>query len=108
MASDDFDILIGSDNTIHLRGLNNGGTPPSYYNNATVVATLYDSAGREVAGQSWPTTLTYVPSSNGDYDGTLQDDLAIGERSGYTLVITATISPDLVRTFRRSGRGIWG
>ena len=108
MAATDFDLLIGSDNVIRLRGLNNGATPPAYYNAADIEATLYDSAGHEVAGQSWPAAFSYIPASDGDYDANLENTLKIGERSGYTLVVVVEAVAGLVRTFRRSGRGLWG
>lgn len=108
MAAVDFDFVIGSHNRIEITGLNNGATPPTYYNSAVVQVTVYDNAGRPVSGQTWPLTLSYIPASNGNYAGNLDYDLAIGERSGYTLQAVIEATPGLFRTVRRSGRGVWG
>ena len=108
MASEDFDLYIGNDNTINLRGVRDGNSVAlNYINNATVVATLYDRDGNEVPGQTWPTSLGYIAASNGDYQGNLDDSLRIGERSGYTLEIEIDAGGDNKAKFRRSGRGVW-
>lgn len=47
----------------------------TYINNATVTAVLKDDDGEEIAGASWPLTLNYVASSNGEYRGVLSHEL---------------------------------
>ena len=61
----------------------------AYLNAATVTVTLVDSSGSEVTGQSWPTTLAYVASSNGKYRAVLEDGLGLTAGQPYTAKVTA-------------------
>lgn len=76
-------IYLANDNLLELQGLQNAATA-AYVNNATVTATVVDKNGANVAGQSWPVTLSYVSASNGNYRGTLEDALALTEGEDYT------------------------
>jgi len=55
---------------------------------ATVTATVKDQAGTEVAGQTWPLTMTH--DTGGTYRGTLEFDLDIHVGRTYFVEITAT------------------
>jgi len=81
-------IYEGNDMTIELRGLEHEVTG-DYIDNATVAVTLKDSDGAEVAGESWPLTMSYVADSNGKYRATLVDTLTLVDRARYTATITA-------------------
>ena len=66
-------IFLDNDMRLKLAGLVDAeGT---YQNTATVEATLYDDAGNAVSGPSWPLTMDYVSSSNGDYTVNLEDTI---------------------------------
>ena len=81
-------IQIDNDNYLQVSGLRNGATA-AYVNDATVTATLKDSAGTDVPGQAWPLGLSYVPGSDGVYRGVLQDSLTLTAGDEYKTVITA-------------------
>lgn len=70
-------LLYLSDNLLEVVGAKNAATG-DYLNAATVTATLVNAdTGAQIAGQSWPMTLAYVASSNGDYRGTVNDDITV-------------------------------
>jgi hypothetical protein len=68
-------LFMQSDNLIEVSGVKNVATD-AYLNSATVTVTLKD-AGTDInlSGQSWPLTLSYVPESNGNYRGTITNDV---------------------------------
>jgi len=80
-------LFLDNDNYIKIEGLVDGLDPVSYFNGATVTATLLDSAGLPVTGVT-DLPLTYVPASNGNYIGNVQETFAATAGS-YTLVIDA-------------------
>lgn len=88
-------LFFGNDNLIELRGLKNevAGT---YLNAATVTVTLKDSDGDNVAGASWPMTMSYVASSNGIYRATLPSTLSVVEDGRYTAVVAVNGGAGLV------------
>lgn len=55
---------------------------------ATVAVTIMDADGVEIAGETWPKSLSHV--SAGTYRATLSEDIAITPGQRYTLVFTAT------------------
>lgn len=79
------------DNTIlvTLSGLSDA-RDDSPVNDATVTATLLDTAGEEVTGETWPVALAYVADSDGDYRGVVSNAVELTERRRYTLRIEAT------------------
>lgn len=81
-------LYIGNDNRILIEGLLNKAAS-TYLNSATVTVTLVDSTGAQVSGQSWPTTMSYIAASDGDYAGTLEDALSLTEHAWYTAQVTA-------------------
>lgn len=64
-------------------------TDDQYINVATVEATVIDSAGNEVEGQTWPLSLSYVADSDGKYEGILDDAIEFTAGEEYTLIIDA-------------------
>lgn len=78
-----------SDNTIEVSALKNALTD-AFLNAATVVVTVVDADGTEVAGESWPVTLDYVAASDGTYRATLEDAISWVHQTAYSAQITAT------------------
>lgn len=77
-----------SDNIIEVTGTINAATG-SYINNADVTLTLVDAdSGQEIAGQTWPLILSYVTGSNGDYRGTINDDISVSEQQEVVAKVT--------------------
>ncbi len=68
----------------------------SYINSATVTVTLVDSTGTDVVGQTWPTALPYVASSDGKYRATLADTMTLVKGQPYTAKVTANGGPGLM------------
>lgn len=68
-------FLIANDNEIQLIGL--ADARGTYQNAGTVEVTIKDRDGAEVAGQTWPLTLSYVSGSEGDYRGVLDAALDV-------------------------------
>jgi hypothetical protein len=81
-------LLIGNDQSIQISGLQDGITG-NYITDAAVTATLKNPDGTPVAGQSWPLTLDYVATSNGNYLGIIEDSVSLIARRPYTVEITA-------------------
>lgn len=61
----------------------------TYINDATVTFTVKDKQGHELAGETWPQTMTYVVGSNGNYRGILSADLELIAKQHYTAIIEA-------------------
>ena len=77
-----------NDNLIELVGLIDAVTG-DYINNATVAVTLTNEAtGAQVAGETWPLSMPYVATSNGDYRGVLQNSLTVAQNAVLKAVIT--------------------
>jgi len=91
-------IIFWGDRHVPYSGLYDNSTE-SFVNDATVTATLKDSAGSAVSGAS-NISLSYVSGTNGVYEGVLEDGVSLTENSTYYLEITATASNDRVG-FRR-------
>jgi len=85
-------LYVGpNDNLLTLVGLQNEVTA-AYMNAATVTVTVVDSADAEIAGETWPLTMDYVATSDGNYRATLTDTLAALLAAGVAL--TAQITAD--------------
>ena len=97
-------ITIGSDLLVTLTGLTDEDTG-SLINNATVTVTVYNEAGVEVTGETWPVSLSYVAASDGIYTATLTSALVLSEQVRYLAKITAV--KDLIdKTFNQYFRGV--
>lgn len=83
-------IYIDSDNLLEVRGVINTATEEPI-NDATVEVTLYDvlpeDGGTALSGMTWPFELTYVTDTDGNYRGTLEDTLVIGDLTGGKLKV---------------------
>jgi len=91
-------VYIENDNLIQLTGLQDAATSV-YVNNATVTVTVTDRKGVNVSGQSWPLTLSYVASSNGNYEGTLEDGLVLSIGQKYEAKVVADAGSDKIATW---------
>jgi hypothetical protein len=82
-------IYIGNTAIIELQDLTNAVTelPET---SATVTTTLYDAAGVEVSGQTWPLSMSHV--SAGTYRATLDHDLVLTANRQYVAHVDAGIS----------------
>lgn len=78
-------IYVGNDHKLTVDQLRD--TDGQYINLATVEATVTDSEGNEVEGQTWPLNLSYVEDSNGKYEGILDDAMELQADENYTLII---------------------
>lgn len=83
-------LYVDNDMRLEVSGLRD--LDGNYLNSATVSATIYDSLGVAVAGQSWPLNLAYVLLSNGIYRGIIDDGAGFIDGKEYTIVIEATYS----------------
>jgi len=82
------EIYLLNDNLVVLDKLANEADGAAI-NNATVTCTLKDSAGVNVAGQTWPLAMVYQVGSVGKYIGTLEDALSLADGAVFTAVIDA-------------------
>lgn len=87
-------VYISNDNLITLSGLKDASEGGDYINNAIVEVTLLDSDGNEVAGQSWPATMSYVSGSDGIYEGILEDGLSLSVDDELTARVTVDAGSD--------------
>lgn len=87
-------IYLSNDNLLSIEGLKNSSSG-SFMNTATVTATLKDSSGTSVSGQTFPITLSYIVATDGNYQATLENTLSMVEGSIYTATISATSSGGL-------------
>ena len=80
--------FVSNTNLLRVNGLFNvvDGT---FVNAGTVTATIVDSNDNEVAGETWPVTLAYVATSDGNYRVALDDETAFVAGASYTAKITA-------------------
>ena len=88
------DIYLSNDNLLSVSSLRNSSSG-SFMNNATVTATLKDTGGTNVSGQTFPVTLSYIADSDGNYQMTLDNALSMVEDTTYVATITATSSSGL-------------
>ena len=90
-------LLALSTNVLELPLLADGKTGVAV-TGATVVATLLDAAGAQVAGQTWPVTLDEDADTAGRYSAVLEPNLTVVAGDRLSAVVTATAGPT-VRTF---------
>ncbi len=90
------DLYISNDNVLELTGMQNS-INAAYLNAATVTVTIVDASGTELTGQTWPTTMSYVASSNGIYRAILEDAISgLTDADSLTAKISADAGTDLV------------
>src|SRR5437660_8893861 len=78
-------LAINSDNLVRLDGLTNASTG-AYVNNATVTFSVVDAGGSTLISNS---SMSFVASSNGRYEGTIPYTTSLTLNAFYTLQITA-------------------
>jgi hypothetical protein len=79
---------VGSSMVVELQGLQDTLTETPV-TTALVQATLLDTNGNVVAGESWPLTLAHV--SAGTYRGVASYVVSVKEKARYTCRVTAAI-----------------
>jgi hypothetical protein len=82
-----------NDNLLELVGLKDV-VSGSFANSATVTVTLVDKDDVEVAGETWPLTMSYVAASDGLYRAVLKDTLTFVVDDLYTAKIDANDGAD--------------
>lgn len=87
-------LYVGTDTVLQLDSLQNeiGGT---FLANATVVVTLADDQGNEVAGATWPQSMVHVAGSKGVYRTTLPFSLGLVADRRYVAQVVADAGPGL-------------
>lgn len=78
-------MFVGNPNRVVVDELRAGSN--NFLNNDTVVVTLLDIAGAQIAGETWPFTMTYEAGSNGKYEAVLSETLDIEEGMLLTSII---------------------
>ena len=82
-------IYKDNDNLIELDLLKNAATG-AYITTATVTLTaIHDEAGNTVSGETFPKAMSYVASSNGKYQATVDKALAIVAGRNYIAIVDA-------------------
>lgn len=92
-------LWIDSDNLWTVDELKNKATG-AFINGATVTMTLLESdQTTEVAGETWPISVPYVPASDGKYQATLRDTLPLVDKKKYFAKVVADAGTDLKSTW---------
>lgn len=85
-------VYVANTNAIELHGLKNS-IAGTFINDATVTVTLTIASGKEpgdeVAGQTWPTVMSYIAGSDGDYRAIIEADVELVAKTNYIAVIDA-------------------
>jgi hypothetical protein len=91
-------LYTGNDTVLEVKGLKDevGG---DFLNAATVTATLVDAEGDQVAGETWPKTLTYVLSSDGVYRATLPYTMGLTAGGRYVAQVSVNAGAGLRASF---------
>ena len=96
-------IVTGSDNLLILEDLRDElevlKGNEGWVTSGTVQARLFDSAGQEVEGQTWPVAMSYVAGSSATWVATLEDGLSLTAGAGYRAVVDVDAGQDRVRRF---------
>ena len=87
--------FVANTNVLELQGLHSE-IEGAYVNDATVTVTVKDEDGVAVTGQTWPLTMQYVATSQGDYRAILKDTLALVAKQNYFAFIDVNAGIDRV------------
>jgi hypothetical protein len=87
--------FVANTNILELLGLKSD-VEDVFINDATVTARIRDKNGDDVSGQSWPVAMAYVAASDGNYRGTLSDEIALVNKQKYKAIIDADAGPDRI------------
>lgn len=79
-------LYIDNSNVIKLEGLKNSSTGNAD-TGATVTATITDSVGNAISGETWPVTLPH--DADGDYLYTLPPSVVLTKNRSYKAVVGA-------------------
>lgn len=91
-------LYIENDNLLKMVGLKDLRTG-QFVNNATVQATVMDLDDNPVSGQIWPTPMTYVATSNGDYEAVMEDGLVLTDNQQYKAEVEVDAGSDKIAKF---------
>lgn len=91
-------LYVGSDMLLEVEGLSDDVTGASV-NNASVSVTLYDAAGSEVGGETWPKAMPYVPNTDALYRATMPDTLGLTANERYRAHVVADGGPGRCATW---------
>lgn len=91
--------FVGNTNLLEIRGLKSA-VEGTFINNATVTVTVKDASGSNVTGQTWPTSMSYVVASSGDYRAVIEDDAVLAARQTYTAEITVNAGVNRIGFWR--------
>ena len=100
-------IYIDTDNVLEIEELTNGLTGAAI-TDATVSVTLLDSDGAEIAGESWPVTMSYIVGTTAAYRATLTDSLTLTDRQEVTAHIVADAGDGLHREWQKPFTAVIG
>ena len=100
----DYTVYLNNDNLLQI-SLQNAVTG-EYPTDAVVTAVIVDSEGAQVAGDSWPLSLSYVADSDGTYRGILSHTLEFVQAAHYTLTIDVDAGVGLKAQFVRQVVGV--
>lgn len=81
-------LFVGNTMTVLLSGLQFEGES-DYINDAVATVSIFSSNGTGVTGETWPLTLVYVASSNGNYEAVLNEDLELAKNRSYVVEVIA-------------------
>lgn len=80
-------LFVGNTMNLKVTGLRFEGG--AYINDATVTATILNSSGAQISGETWPLAVPYVTSTDGNYEVALSEDLVIVKDKNYTVEVLA-------------------
>jgi hypothetical protein len=83
--------FVGNTNNLEVNGLKSE-IEGVFLNAAAVSVTIKDSNGAEVAGESWPQAMNYLPGSEGNYVLGLSRFVEFTSGAKYTAFIDADAS----------------
>ncbi len=93
-------LIVGSDNLWTLDELTNL-VDDSFILTATVTCTVFETDGTTiVTGESFPLAMPFVAASNGKYQATLPDALALVAKKRYIVETVADDGAGFHRVFR--------
>lgn len=98
-------ISVGSTTLVKVNGLQDSNG--SYLNNATVTLESFVErvSGTAVSGLTVPVTLSYVPTSNGNYQTELDETIGIVDGGQYIATLKAVAATGQVKLWTEHVRG---
>ena len=98
--------FVENTNLLEIIGLQDSITL-AFINDATVTVTVQDDKEVDVVGMTWPATMNYIASSDGDYRIALEDDLALIHKKLYHALVRADGGSDRIASWRFPFKPIW-